>query len=248
MLPFGWTCQPNAVFHIHRRSIRNDQSPWRRTHGRAVSDFEQTRARCSESEDQVAGRKIDRRVERTRALLRKALLSLVEERGFEGLTVQDIIDRANVGRATFYAHFDNKEDLLVSGLEELRLSLKEQLHTALAQRSGSDDRLFTFSRGLFEHASGHRDLFRAMAGKRSRAVVQRLFQRMLLELVRENLKAMAPAADRGSLRLEAAIQFIAGGLFGLQMWWMDGKVLLSADEIDEIFRRLAIPALKAGLG
>jgi len=54
--------------------------------------------------------KNDRRVERTQQLLRAALLSLIEEKGFEALTVQDIIDRANVGRATFYSHFDNKED------------------------------------------------------------------------------------------------------------------------------------------
>jgi AcrR family transcriptional regulator len=54
----------------------------------------------------------DRRVERTEQLLRQALLALVQEKGFEALTVQEIIDRANVGRATFYAHFDNKDDLL----------------------------------------------------------------------------------------------------------------------------------------
>ena len=66
----------------------------------------------------------DRRVERTQQLLRGALVSLIREKGFEALTVQDIIDRANVGRATFYSHFDNKEDLLVSGFEDLRASLK----------------------------------------------------------------------------------------------------------------------------
>ena len=62
----------------------------------------------------------DRRVQRTRELLRGALFSLIREKGFEVLTVQDIIDRANVGRATFYAHFDNKEDLLLSGFDVLR--------------------------------------------------------------------------------------------------------------------------------
>ena len=65
-------------------------------------------------------KKQDRRVQRTRQQPRGALLSLIQERGFEALSVQDIIDRANVGRVTFYAHFDNKEDLLVSGFDELR--------------------------------------------------------------------------------------------------------------------------------
>ena len=53
----------------------------------------------------------DRRVQRTWQLIRAAFRSLLEEKGHETLTVQEIIDRANVGRATFYAHFDNKDEL-----------------------------------------------------------------------------------------------------------------------------------------
>jgi AcrR family transcriptional regulator len=56
-------------------------------------------------------KKIDRRVQRTQQLVRSAMLSLIQEKGFETLTVQEIIDRANIGRATFYAHFDGKDDL-----------------------------------------------------------------------------------------------------------------------------------------
>ena len=66
---------------------------------------------------------IDRRIQRTQQMLREALMSLIQQKGFESLSVQDIIDRANVGRATFYAHFDSKEDLLASGIEGLRASL-----------------------------------------------------------------------------------------------------------------------------
>ena len=78
----------------------------------------------------------DRRIQRTQQLLRGALLSLIQEKGFEALSVQDIIDRANVGRATFYAHFDNKEDLLASGIEGLRASLRERQRQALSDAGG----------------------------------------------------------------------------------------------------------------
>ena len=56
----------------------------------------------------------DRRVQRTRELLQNALIDLISERGYDGLTIQDIVDRANVGRTTFYLHFNSKEDLFVS--------------------------------------------------------------------------------------------------------------------------------------
>src|SRR5438034_11484824 len=102
----------------------------------------------------VTARARDRRIDRTQQLLRSALLSLIQEKGFEALSVQDIIDRANVGRATFYAHFDNKEDLLASGIEGLRASLKERQRQALAQVP-SDERLFAFSHELFVHANEH---------------------------------------------------------------------------------------------
>jgi AcrR family transcriptional regulator len=61
---------------------------------------------------------VDRRVQRTRALLRDALMSLIAEKGYRAITVQNIIDRANLGRSTFYAHYQDKEDLLLSGMEE----------------------------------------------------------------------------------------------------------------------------------
>src|SRR5205809_7879580 len=68
----------------------------------------------------MANRATDRRVQRTRQLLQDALISMMIAKGYETTTVQDILDRANVGRATFYAHFADKETLLNSRLADLR--------------------------------------------------------------------------------------------------------------------------------
>lgn len=188
-------------------------------------------------------KKADRRVQRTQQQLRGALISLIREKGFEALTVQDIIDRANVGRATFYAHFDNKEDLLVSGLEELRASLKERQREALARRTTVDEKVFAFSHEIFAHTNEHRELFRAMAGKDGGAVVQRLWHKILLDLVRQDVKTILPRDDT-SIPADALVQFLVGALFGLLMWWLDGKMRLSVEEVNELFRRLAVPAVK----
>ena len=58
--------------------------------------------------------KTDRRVQRTRELLQKALIELISESGYDAITIQDIVDRANVGRTTFYLHYNSKDDLFVS--------------------------------------------------------------------------------------------------------------------------------------
>ena len=195
----------------------------------------------------MAARAEDRRVQRTQQLLRGALLSLIQEKGFEALSVQDIIDRANVGRATFYAHFDNKEDLLASGIDGLRASLKEHQRQALSQSTAADERLFAFSHELFVHANEHRNVFQALVGKRSGAVIQQLLHKMLVDLARDEVKAMAARNDTNSMPMEAVVQFVAGGLFGLLMWWGNGKMRMPVEEVNALFRRLAIPAVKAAL-
>src|SRR5512139_3251865 len=71
----------------------------------------------------AAARPTDRRVLRTRATLREALVRLILERGWDDISVQDVCDRANVGRSTFYSHFADKEELLLAGFDDLRKAL-----------------------------------------------------------------------------------------------------------------------------
>ena len=68
----------------------------------------------------------DRRIVRTRKLLHESLLALMIEKGYEAVTIQHIIDRANVGRSTFYSHFLDKQDLLQSGFDQLKQQLTHQ--------------------------------------------------------------------------------------------------------------------------
>ena len=61
----------------------------------------------------------DRRIQKTTNLLREALVSLIAEKPFDSIVVKEILDRANVGRSTFYMHFRDKDDLLISGIHDL---------------------------------------------------------------------------------------------------------------------------------
>ena len=175
------------------------------------------------------------------------MVSLIKEKGFEALTVQDIIDRANVGRSTFYAHFKSKDDLMKGSVEMLRSSLKR---LQLQARSGTvhpEGRLFAFSRELFAHADQHRNVFAAMMGKRSGTAFQQYLHRMLVHLVRDDLQTVGSRKKRDAVQVEAAVQFVAGGLIGLLVSWVDETRQLSLDEIDALFRRMATHAAEAVL-
>ena len=67
--------------------------------------------------------KADRRIRRTQKSLHDALIALVLRKNYDLITIQEILDRADVGRATFYSHFKGKDELLISGAYELRNTL-----------------------------------------------------------------------------------------------------------------------------
>jgi AcrR family transcriptional regulator len=189
----------------------------------------------------------DRRVQRTQQLLRTALFALIQEKGFEKLSVQEIIDRANVGRATFYAHFDNKEDLLLSGFDAFRESLRQRQREARSCPTTLDEQAFAFSRDMIAHVDEYRHLFKAMAGKNSGAAVQNVLRKLVVDFVRDDLKAMVAGNKSRRAVTDAVVEFIAGGLFGLLVWRLGSKDRLSIEELNALFRRFAIPAAKAAL-
>src|SRR3989337_4369074 len=61
----------------------------------------------------------DRRIQRTRQALRRTLMELIKEKGYDSISVEEITQRANLGRATFYLHYKDKEDLLIDEFSEL---------------------------------------------------------------------------------------------------------------------------------
>ena len=184
----------------------------------------------------------DRRVQRTRALLQDALMALMVERGYEATTVQDIIDRANVGRATFYAHFADKKTLLASRLEDLRATLLKRQREAAASGDVGE---FSFSRAMLEHAAAGLPLWRALAGSESGAFVLRRIQEMLADLVRTDLAALG--MSRPSSHREMLVGHVTGAFMGTMTWWLDDGARLSPADVDESFRKIATRGIAAEL-
>ena len=177
----------------------------------------------------------DRRVQRTRYALRDALISLLVEQSWDDINVQNLCERANVGRSTFYMHFQNKDQLLVSGLNDLSAGLRMRAAAADGKKSGA----FPFVRGLIEHVHEQRALFRAIIGRRSGHVVQKRFREMVNKLVEEEIPLPATGWQR-----DAGARYIAGALVELLAWWVDAGAERSADDIEYLFNQLAIPAIK----
>jgi len=186
---------------------------------------------------------MDRRVKRTHDVLHHALISLMIEKGYELVTVQDIIDRANVGRSTFYTHYTGKQDLLLRGLKELSKNLLEHQRVALGKRSSFRDGGFAFSLAFFEHVYTHRNVYHAILGQQSGTVVFSELRAMLADLVRNELKTIPSSERRSDLPSNAVIHFVVSSIMSVTTWWMDERSKRSPTEVDSIFRRLTLPAI-----
>jgi len=190
------------------------------------------------------GERPDRRVTRTRRALEDALTSLILEKGYEAVTVQDIVDRANVGRSTFYAHFVDKDDLLLASFHDID---GLRVPPPGASVAGRDGPVFAFSLEMFRHANGARRVYKSMVGRESGALAQRELDRTLDRLVREELARLG-VARRDRQTLDIAVRFAVAAFMGLLVWWLDGPEDLAPEQIDQTFRALTLPGLAAVLG
>ncbi len=196
----------------------------------------------------------DRRVARTRNLLQDALTALIVEKGYDPITVQDILDKANVGRSTFYAHFKDKQDLLMGSLDRLKGFLGEAQRSARAVE-GSADRL-AFSLPMLHHVKSHAKLYKAFMGRASGTMVMFHIQRILVDLARpeiqDRLSRRPQAKRRGQapkeVPLEAIVQATVGSYLALLTWWMDHGTPCSAEELDGLFQKLVLPGLEPPAG
>lgn len=181
----------------------------------------------------------DRRTVRTRMALRDALLALMGERGWDDIGVQEICERANIGRSTFYTHFQNKDELLSGSFDDLRRGLLASARPpAPPARAGANSATtatgMPFVLGLIEHAYENRRLFRTLIGRRSGHVVHQRFKQMLAALVDEQLAPVPPGVPRA-----AAVRWTAGALFELLCWWVESRSPATPQELLEMFRRLS---------
>lgn len=181
-------------------------------------------------------RPVDRRVQRTQRALSEALHGLMAEKTWDEISVQDICERADVGRSTFYMHFSSKEKLLVSGFEGLRRELRMQQAGTGHRGTGR----LPFAHGLIEHAYENQRVFRGAIGKRSGYVVQRRFREMVAGMVREDLASLALTG----WRLDAAVHFVTGAFVELLTWWIDGRRSQQPADIEVLFDELSRPAIE----
>jgi AcrR family transcriptional regulator len=179
--------------------------------------------------------KQDRRSQRTRRLLSEAFVELLKGRGYDAITVSDIIERANIGRSTFYSHYQDKDDLFVSELDRVIEALSHHM-------PDQEEMPFFPSLGLFRHVGEQYVLYKALLWTPGIDLLIKHMQKSLSQRIEQGLQ-------ENKLEFEVPIpvmaNFIAGSFLTLLKWWLENKMVYSPEQMDEIFKKLTLAGIEA---
>lgn len=182
--------------------------------------------------------KTDHRVLRTRNRLGDALIALIREKSFEEITVQAVLDRAGVGRSTFYVHYRDKDDLLLSDIEDFL----ESFSTALKRQGTSKTRLLPVQE-FFAHIRDEHEVYGALVRSDKVNDVMALARGLFARSIDERLQIAGVGVE--PIRRSAEAHALAGSFFSLLDWWLDKGMKLDPKEMDDLFHRLAWNGLAA---
>ena len=172
------------------------------------------------------GSRAQRRVARTKAAIEDAFVQLVLERGYERVAVENISDRADLARATFYAHYPNKEAVLLS----VSSRLVEDLMQRIAYQGGPwnvvrRDAIQT----AFRHAAEQPDLYRAcMSDARTRQAYLSILSRYAEQNFRDRLSALG---KQPRVPVPVMARAFVGAQVGILEAWLAGELDGDAEQL-----------------
>ncbi|MFF2176526.1 TetR/AcrR family transcriptional regulator [Lysinibacillus sp. NPDC058147] len=176
--------------------------------------------------------KMDPRVMRTRQLLRDALVELIEEKGYDKITVQDITERATINRATFYLHYRDKLDLLYQSSEEILNDLMGNINVTFEDKTeidflkNEDEPHDTFIH-LFEQISLNSKLYKVFLTEKDIPYFSSGIKEIIINFISNGINFMQPDDKKLTVPREMAVRYFAAAFLEVIVWWLENDMLYS---------------------
>lgn len=195
----------------------------------------------------MSQRKPDRRVLRTRRQLRDALMSLIIEKGYDAVTIEEITDRADLGRTTFYLHFKDKDDLLMTSLTAVFDDLVGQIQArTIDDWAASGQGPWTLA---FQHAEENARFYQIIISGQGGSVIKQQVQNYIAATAKETIKARAQdLRTEPTVPIEVLSNYIASSLLGLIAWWLEEERPFTVQQMDDYFRQLTMKGTASIIG
>lgn len=187
--------------------------------------------------------KPDRRVRRSQKRLFDALLELILEKDYESITVSEIAERADLARATFYLHFDDKDALLLSSLDSLAENITEQVKQ-FSQRdlaSGAAHPALV----IFQYIGRDPALFRVILSGQGGSLMLGRLRHYVTQAAHQALESMG---QQTAFPLDVLADFMAGAMLSVISGWLEKGMRQPPEEMARLFYSLVRPSVMSVLG
>ncbi len=171
----------------------------------------------------------DRRTQRTRARLQGALLELILEKGYDPITIRDITERAHVGYATFFRHYDSKDALLADAFEHSIADLETLLQSLGGGTPEEEGRL------IFSHIAENYELYQVfLRGEGTQMLVDQVQREAVKELV------MRYARYTPSIPAAILANHVVASIIALIKWWLRNDMPFDPQQMGVFYAELII--------
>ena len=184
----------------------------------------------------------DRRSARTQRSLSEALVELIKEKRFDEITVQNVIDRADVGRSTFYSHFRDKEDLFQKDWERFLDGFAQHIDWEKAGQGRFVPVVY-----LFSHLQEYQPFYQSLVRSRMTDAVFKSGMSHLSQKMEAALTSWLRGKPAPAIPIPILANYLAGELFALLKWWLDHDMPYPPERMDEIFHELVTPTFRTVL-
>lgn len=188
----------------------------------------------------VMKRRSDRRTQRTRRKLNTAMVGLIEEKRFDEITVQNVIDRAEVARGTFYSHCTGTEDLFDQQWQSFNRMLAEQIDW---DRAGKESFIpVTF---FFQHLQDSQSFYQGLVRSRKVDAIFKSGVEYLSQNIENSLNERFKSGQITTIPVPIVANYLASEFFALLKWWLDAGMPYTPEAMDMMFHRLVNPTIKS---
>ena len=191
--------------------------------------------------------RIDRRIKRTRELLQNALIELIGEKGYDAITIQDIVDRANVGRTTFYLHYTSKDELFISCHEAMVRKFPIAPLHPLSREELLSSEAPEGLKSAYQHLEDSRAFLLAIFQGKDSLLIMRRIRDWNAQEIEKNLRA-AFTETESTIPFSVLANYLAGAQISLLHWWLEKRQPHALENLAQIFHRLQRAAILDAFG
>ncbi|NDI36019.1 TetR/AcrR family transcriptional regulator [Chengkuizengella sediminis] len=197
------------------------------------------------------GNKVDLRITRTRKLIRGAFLKLIQQKGFDSITIQNIADEAMINRATFYLHYQDKYDLL----EQMMDSVLNELMNIYDPKNHIEKKQIKIKKiqmtvqKVYENVEKHRSFYQVMFGEHGIYDFRNKLEDVIVRKFEDNLIELGMDDTDFKIPKKIYIHFASSAFVGMVDWWLKEKEYPSPEEMSFMMTQIILkgPTSAAGL-